>query len=187
MSRSPVNEQKNKRSEETVSGASDGVCACAGGAPLFGGRTTPRQELKGNETRMQTLTVEAKGDSLAQVNDFVDGFLEAADCPMKTQMLIDLCVEEIFVNIANYAYPDGGGSAEVRISEEEGVVTLTFIDSGIPYDPLKKADPDVTLSAEERQIGGLGVFLVKKNMDSVAYRYEDGKNVFTMTKNIVNA
>lgn len=130
------------------------------------------------------LIIEAKNDNLDAVNEFVDAFLEAHDCPMKTQMQIDLCVEEVFVNIASYAYGDETGDAEIHISEEDGVVTLTFVDAGTPYDPLKKADPDTTLSAQERQIGGLGIFLVKKTMDAVSYRYEDGKNVLTMCKKI---
>ncbi len=131
---------------------------------------------------MKTLRVKAQKENLDAVNDFVDSFLEEHDCPMKTQMQIDLCVEEIFVNIALYAYADGTGDAEVQISEQDGEVTLTFLDSGIPYDPLAKADPDTTLSAAERQIGGLGIFLVKKNMDQVAYRRVQGKNIFTMKK-----
>ena len=133
---------------------------------------------------MQTLTVPAARDRLDDVTAFVDGFLEEHGCSMKTQLQLDLCVEEIFVNIASYAYPDGPGEAEIRISAEDGAVTMTFLDSGIPYDPLAREDPDVTLSAEERQIGGLGVFLVKKNTDSVSYRYENGQNVLTLTKKI---
>ena len=133
---------------------------------------------------MQSLTVAATVDNLDRVTAFVDAFLEEQDCPMKTQMQIDLCVEEIFVNIAHYAYPDKDGEAQVLISETDGIVELTFIDSGIPYDPLKKEDPDITLSSQERQIGGLGVFLVKKNMDTVTYRYENSQNILTMTKAI---
>ena len=133
---------------------------------------------------MQTLVIEALQENLPRVTEFVDAFLEERDCPMKTQMLIDLCVEEIFVNIAGYAYPDRTGAVEIRITEENGVVTLVFTDSGTPYDPLQKTDPDVTLSAEEREVGGLGIFLVKKNMDTVSYRYEDEKNVLTLTKAI---
>ena len=133
---------------------------------------------------MQKIVIEALPENLPLATEFVDAFLEARDCPMKTQMLFDLCVEEIFVNIANYAYPDAAGAVGIHIAEKNGVVTIIFTDSGIPYDPLKKKDPDVTLSAKDRQIGGLGIFLVKKNMDSVSYRYEDGKNVLTMTKQI---
>ena len=130
------------------------------------------------------MIVPAEIEKLDEVTAFIDAFLEEHDCPMKIQMQIDLCLEEMFVNIAHYAYPDGAGEAEILVSESGGTVTITLIDSGLPYDPLKKEDPDISLGAEERQIGGLGIFLVKKNMDAVSYRYEDGKNIFTMQKAI---
>ncbi len=130
------------------------------------------------------MIVPAEIEKLDEVTAFIDAFLEEHDCPMKIQMQIDLCLEEMFVNIAHYAYPDGAGAAEILVSESGGTVTITLIDSGLPYDPLKKEDPDITLGAEERQIGGLGIFLVKKNMDAVSYRYEDGKNIFSMQKAI---
>ena len=153
-------------------------------APQFDDLTMLCLERKVTNGDRQMLKIEAKKENLDQVNDFVDSFLEAHDCPMKLQMQIDLCVEEVFVNIASYAYGTGSGEAEIRISEDNGVITLTFIDEGIPYDPLAKADPDTTLSAQERQIGGLGIFLVKKTMDTVSYRHEGGKNVLTMSKKI---
>ncbi len=136
------------------------------------------------KTSAETLTVAAVNDNLHTVMAFVDDFLEEHDCPMKAQMQLDLCVEEIFVNIANYAYGSGSGDARICITYAEGTVTITFADSGVPYDPLAKPDPDITLSAEERQIGGLGVYLVKKNTDRVDYRYEDGNNILTLTKKI---
>ena len=153
-------------------------------APQFDDLTTFCPERKDPNRYKEMLRIEAKNENLDAVNDFVDAFLETHDCPMKTQMQIDLCVEEVFVNIASYAYGTGNGDAEIHISEEDGVVTLTFIDEGTPYDPLAKADPDTTLSAQERQIGGLGIFLVKKTMDTVSYRRESGKNVLTMCKRI---
>lgn len=139
-------------------------------------------EIKQNNSK--TLSVDALNSNLQTVTDFVDGVLEENGCSVKAQLQIDLCVEEIFVNIANYAYGDGCGKAEITVENSGGSIVLTFKDSGVPYNPLKKADPDITLSADERQIGGLGIFLVKKNMDSVSYRYEDGKNIFSMTKKI---
>ena len=102
----------------------------------------------------------------------------------KIQMQIDVAVEEIFVNIANYAYSPDTGPATVRLDIRDGIAVITFIDSGVPYDPLAKPDPDVTLSAEDRPIGGLGIFLVKKSMDSVSYNYESGKNVLRLKKRI---
>ena len=133
---------------------------------------------------MDKKQVIAKVESLPEVSAFIDEKLEQAGCSMKVQMQIDVAVEEIFVNIAHYAYQGKTGTAEIRLSEADGIVELTFLDSGMPYDPLKKEDPDVTLSAEKRQIGGLGIFLVKKSMDSVSYRFENGQNILTMTKAI---
>lgn len=135
---------------------------------------------------MKELVIEALVDKLPDVLAFVDEQLEAADCPMKTQIQIDVSVEEIFVNIANYAYPHGTGSAKilVEVTAEPFFAQITFIDSGIPYDPLAKADPDITLSAEERQIGGLGIFMVKKTMDDVKYEFTDGQNILTLKKGV---
>ncbi|MBQ5995050.1 MAG: ATP-binding protein [Clostridia bacterium] len=133
---------------------------------------------------MKTLIIEASNDNLYTVNEFIDSFLENEGCSLKAQTQIDLCVEEIFVNIANYAYGEGKGNAEISVENNDGKVTITFTDSGIAYNPLEKSDPDTTLSADERQIGGLGIFLVKKNMDSVSYEYKDNKNIFSMTKQI---
>ncbi len=136
---------------------------------------------------MKELEIEARTENLPQVLAFVDEQLEAADCPMKIQMQIDIAVEEIFVNIAHYAYNPEVGTAMVRVEilEDPPSVDITFIDGGVPYDPLAKADPDVTLSAEERQIGGLGIFMVKKSMDDVKYTYLDGHNILTLKKGLV--
>ena len=128
------------------------------------------------------LTIEAEADHLDEVQMFLNERLSKADCPPKALMQIGLAVEEIFINIASYAYAPKKGSATVRVELIPNGVSITFIDRGIPYDPLKKADPDVTLSAEERNIGGLGVFLTKKLMDDVRYEYRDGQNILTMTK-----
>ena len=137
---------------------------------------------------MKELELEAKVENLSDVLDFVDEELEGAGCSMKIQMQIDIAVEEIFVNIANYAYSPEIGTATVRIEVmgDPPAVDITFIDGGVPYDPLAKADPDVTLMAEERQIGGLGIFMVKKSMDDVKYEYLDGHNVLTLKKGLVS-
>ena len=135
---------------------------------------------------MPELVIDAKTENLEKVLSFVDARLEELDCPMKVQMQIDIAVEELFVNIAHYAYAPGTGSALIRFDTEEDPKTavITFTDSGIPYDPLKKADPDVTLAAEDRAIGGLGIFMVKKSMDSMQYERKDDKNVLTIKKQI---
>jgi anti-sigma regulatory factor (Ser/Thr protein kinase) len=129
---------------------------------------------------MKEINLEAKVENLDKVLAFIDAELEAVDYPMKHQMQIDVAVEELFVNIANYAYGDKTGNATIEIEAKDGQATVTFTDEGVQYDPLKKEDPDVTLSAEERQIGGLGIFIVKKSMDEMKYRYEDGKNILTI-------
>ena len=135
---------------------------------------------------MKEITLDATLENLDEVLAFVDGCLEEAECPMKAQMQIDVAVEELFVNIASYAYAPGTGSATIQIETERDplAVSITLIDSGMPYDPLKKPDPDVTLSAAEREIGGLGIFLTRQVMDDVAYEYKDGKNILTLKKNL---
>ncbi len=133
---------------------------------------------------MKELIIEAVNTNLDEVLAFVDEQLEEANCSSKIQTTIEIAVEELFVNIANYAYSPEIGTAVVQISvnKEPLSVEITFIDNGKPYDPLAKPDPDVTLSAEERQIGGLGIFMVKKSMDDIQYEYKDGRNILTIKK-----
>ena len=133
---------------------------------------------------MKELELEAKVDNLQQVLECIDGELEKAGCPVTVQIQIDIAVEEVFVNIASYAYAPGTGKARVgiEISPDNQKAKIVLIDQGIPFDPLAKPDPDVTLSAEERQIGGLGIYMVKKTMDDVGYEYKDGSNILTITK-----
>lgn len=135
---------------------------------------------------MTELKVAALTENLGQVLGFVETRLEELDCPMKIQTQIDIAVEEIYVNIANYAYQSETGQATICIETEEdsGIVIIRFIDSGIPFNPLERKDPDVTLSAEERNIGGLGIYMVKKSMDDVSYEYQDGHNILTIKKKI---
>ena len=135
---------------------------------------------------MKELTVEAKIENIEAVTDFVNEQLEALDCPMKAQMQIDIAIDELFGNIAHYAYNPEIGKATVRVEviEDPLAVTITFIDNGLPYDPLKNKDPDITLSAEERQIGGLGIYMVKKSMDDITYEYKDGHNILKIKKHI---
>lgn len=135
---------------------------------------------------MKELTLPATIENIEKVTDFVNEQLEEIECPMKAQMQIDIAIDELFGNIAHYAYNPETGPATVRVevTEEPISVVITFIDHGVPYDPLKKDDPDITLSAEERAIGGLGVFMVKKTMDEISYEYRDGKNILRIRKNM---
>lgn len=135
---------------------------------------------------MKELTIAATVENIETVTDFVNEQLEAYDCPMKAQMQIDIAIDELFGNIAHYAYNPEIGQATVRVEvvEDPLSVVITFIDNGVPYDPLVKADPDTTLSAEERDIGGLGIYMVKKSMDDIAYEYKDGHNILKIKKNL---
>ncbi|MCR5053877.1 MAG: ATP-binding protein [Lachnospiraceae bacterium] len=133
------------------------------------------------------ITLEAKTEKLAEITGIMDEMLEEADCDMKTQLTLDMALEEMFVNVAHYAYLESGlpeekQTMDVEFEVENGKITITITDSGKPFDPLKKPDPDITLSAEERQIGGLGIYMVKQSMDNVSYEYKDGKNIFMMDK-----
>ena len=132
---------------------------------------------------MKELTIEARKENLADVLAFVDGVMENEGCPLKVQMKVDVAVEEIFVNIASYAYGEDGGNALIRAGKtDRDLFEITFIDEGVPYDPTAKEDPDVSLSAEERPIGGLGIFLAFKVMDEVKYEHTEGRNKLTLRK-----
>ena len=135
---------------------------------------------------MKELTLAATVENIETVTDFVNEQLEALDCPRKAQMQIDIAIDELFGNIAHYAYASEVGSATVRVevTERPLAVIVTFIDGGVPYDPLKAADPDIALSAEERQLGGLGIYMVKKTMDEITYEYKDGKNILSIKKKL---
>ena len=135
---------------------------------------------------MKELTISATIENIDAVTEFVNEQLESYDCPMKAQMQIDIAIDELFGNIAHYAYNPDVGDATVRVEviEEPLAVVITFIDNGVPYDPLAKSDPNITLSAEEREIGGLGIFMVKKTMDEITYEYKDGQNILAIKKKL---
>ena len=133
---------------------------------------------------MKEITLDATPENIGVATDFVEEFLDEIGCPIKAKMKLNIAIDELFGNIANYAYPDGAGQATVKVDmlENPRAVCITFIDSGVPYNPLSKADPDITLSAEDRQIGGLGIFMVKKNMDDMQYSYCEGRNRLKIIK-----
>lgn len=132
------------------------------------------------------LEVDADNDNLPRVLSFVEQHLEGIGCSTKAQMQIAVAVEEIFVNIAGYAYNPGKGKATVRVEITESPVTvsITFMDNGKPFDPTQKADPNIALPAAERQMGGLGIFMTKKMMDDIHYEYAEGKNILTLKKGL---
>jgi len=135
---------------------------------------------------MRELTLQATVDNIETVTDFVNEYLDEVECSLKVQMQIAVVIDEIFSNIAHYAYTPSVGdvTVSVMVNKETKVLMLSFADSGVAYNPLVKEDPDVTLSAEERQIGGMGIFMVKKLMDDITYEYVEGRNVLTIWKKL---
>ena len=164
------------------------IDAFVGEAPQFDDITMLMFDYKPKQGGAQMLkqTFPAKVEALQDVLGFVEETLEGYECPMKIQTAICVAIEEIFVNVAHYAYGDTTGdmTLEIGFDEQSREVTFVMRDRGTPFDPLKKPDPDITLSAKERDIGGLGIFITKKTMDKLTYAYESGENVLTMIKKI---
>ena len=131
-------------------------------------------------------TFPAKTEALSDVLGFLEQMLDSFECPIKIQVALCVAIEEVFVNVAHYAYGEGEGNMSLGIGfdEESRAITFRMTDKGIPFDPLKKPDPDISLSADEREIGGLGIFITKKTMDSLTYTYENNENILTMIKKI---
>lgn len=135
---------------------------------------------------MKEMTIAAVVENIDPVISFVNRELEKLGCQSKVRRQIDIAIDELFGNIAHYAYNPKVGHATVRVEvcEHPLMVEITFIDNGMAYDPLARKDPDVTLSAEDREIGGLGIYMVKKSMDAVTYEYRDGKNILKIKKSV---
>lgn len=130
----------------------------------------------------EKLEIPALRENFADVTDFVGKLLKENGCSIKLRLLMETIVEEIFVNIASYAYPESPGSAVIEFSCENDTAEITFTDNGVPFDPLDHDDPDIDLPIEERSIGGLGILMTKKMMDKVTYRRENGCNILTIQK-----
>ena len=133
---------------------------------------------------MKKMILNAETDRMDEVIDFINAELEEHGLPMKTIMQIDIAVDEIFGNIANYAYAPEIGEASVSVEVEQDPLcaVIRFTDHGKPFDPLQIEEPDITLGIDERKIGGLGIYMVRKSMDEVSYAYEDGLNILTIRK-----
>lgn len=180
-----LNANRSAGVEELCRLVKAGVDTFADGEAQFDDITMLALKYKG-EAEMKELNLEATLENVETVTRFVEEQLEAVGCPIKAQMQINIAIDELFSNIARYAYNPETGPATVRVEvmKEPMEVVITFIDNGVPYDPLSREDPDTTLSAEERDIGGLGIFLVKKNMDEVAYEYKNGQNILRIRKDL---
>ncbi len=135
---------------------------------------------------MKEITLKAVPENIARVTELVDSELEKLGCAMKPQMQLDVAIDELFSNIALYAYAPDTGEATVRFEfdEETQMAAVTFMDHGKEFNPLLKEDPDTHISAVERVVGGLGIFLVKKTMDQMEYSRCDGMNILTIRKRI---
>ena len=184
-----LNRVADNTPEEILKAVSVEVRIFTGNAEQFDDMTMLCVHYTGAETggaEVKELNIEATLENLDDVIEFVNAEMEPLDLGMKTQMEIELAVEELFTNIARYAYTPETGPASIRVevNKEEPSVLLTFIDNGVPYDPLAKEDPDVVKMAQDDQVGGLGIFMVKKTMDQVEYEYKNGKNILRVLKKI---
>ena len=134
------------------------------------------------------MRIPATKESMNQILSMVSGDMEKTHCQTKQIYKMEIAIEELFVNIVNYAYPDADGDIEVLydLSDQGDTVQLdlTLMDTGIPYNPLEEKEPDITLGAEERKAGGLGIFLAKKFMDSISYEYKEGYNCLSVSKKV---
>ena len=190
-----LNTVKDGDVTETLEEVKVSVDDFVGGEEQFDDMTMLCFDYKGGEAQKNEIdkellvdvTLPAEIENQAIVTDRIDEELDRLDCPPKQLAQINIAIDELFSNIAKYAYAPGKGDATVRMElerEPAKAVSITFIDSGTPYDPIAEKDPDITLSAEERGIGGLGILMVKKSMDDLKYEYKDGKNIF-MIKRVI--
>lgn len=138
-----------------------------------------------NNMISRSIRLKASADLLDEVTDWMDELLLSCGCDREKKIDLDISVEEIFINIASYAYEEEG-SGEVRvtlnITPKPRMARITFEDRGVPFDPLKQQTPDMTLPAKERSAGGLGIHLAKEHTDEMSYEYRDGKNILTLVK-----
>ncbi len=181
-----LNENAGVEVNELVNIIKQDVMDFTGEAPQFDDVTMLCFKYIGGKVDLNIMEVDAVIENIPQITDFVDRRLEQMDVPVKTKFQIDVAIDEIVSNIAFYAYNGHVGYVRVEVEEasETGQVRIKFTDGGMPYNPLEREAPDITASAEERGIGGLGIHIVRKTMDDVRYEYENGKNILTIVKNI---
>ena len=176
-----LNELKDLNTKELLNEVKNKVDTFVGEATQFDDLTMMALIYKGDSAMKKKFN--ASMDELNNVLKFIDdGIKDIKDSKLLKKF--NLVVEEIFVNIVSYAYPDSDTNNTVTISikDNDDKTIITFIDSGKHFNPLIKDDPDLSLSVDERPIGGLGIYLVKKMMDNVEYEYKDNKNILTIEK-----
>ena len=179
-----INSREYENPEELCKFIKAKVDEFVGEAPQFDDITMVALKYIGKPAVPEIHFEQAKIEDINAVTEFVEAELEKLDCPMKTVIQINIAIDELYSNIVKYGYPKEPGPVTVKVIYKESPrrVFLRFEDHGIPYNPLNVADPDITLSAENRQIGGLGIYMVKKTMDSMKYMYEDDSNILTIMK-----
>ena len=183
-----LNRCQSDTAEEMLADLKKDINSFLGEAPQFDDITMLMLDFKkrkAGEGMIERL-FPADDSALNDVLAFAEEELEKAECPAKTMMQLTVALEEVFVNVAHYAYPDEKGKVNVGIAfdGENRRITFRIADSGVEFNPLEKPDPDITLSAEEREIGGLGIFICKKTMDEIGYARENGENILIMTKKL---
>lgn len=185
-----LNENKECTPKQLLENVRRNVDGFVNGAEQFDDLTMLCFEYKGKEAMEKTvkdsLTLEADIHNLPELLSFIGRYVQNMEYNHEKKKQLDISVEEIFVNIASYAYPSGSGKVTVsaEYTADTSEITVTFIDDGIPYNPVSSKDPDITLYADKRQIGGLGIFMVKNMMDKLSYEYKCGQNIFKITKKL---
>ena len=180
-----LNASKTGNPEKILTAVKHSVDSFVGNAPQFDDLTMLCMHYKGKSDEQDfesELTIDNEVSDIPKAVDFVAEKAENLPFSLKDKNQIEVAVDEIISNIVHYAYGEGKGKAALRMKSDEKGISITVEDSGMPYNPLEKEDPDITLSAEERGIGGYGIFIVKKVMDEISYDYKDGKNILTMRK-----
>ena len=179
-----LNSCKDCNPKNTLESVKKSVDEFVGVAPQFDDLTMLCFEFNGVEDEDEDeLTFDATLDNVTAAVDFVAQKAEKLPFSLKDKNRIEIAIDELVSNVARYAYGEAVGTVSIHLKADDNGMTISITDSGIPYNPLKKEDPDITLSAEERGIGGYGIFIVKKTMDRIDYEYKDGKNILTIRKN----
>ena len=181
-----LNKLKDASPKELLEEVDSAVELFVGDAEQFDDMTMMCLHFKGSHVTKEEkeITLPAVIESIPEITDFINKELRSLGCTSKTISEIDTVTDDIVSNIANYAYEEEKGNVTVSMSSDKEMVTIVFSDNGRPYNPLAKVDPDITLSAEERPMGGLGILMIKKMMDDVDYRYYNGRNNLTIKKKI---
>lgn len=180
-----LKKNKNKTLREQITGMTEAIDAHVAGYPQSDDITMLIVAFMDKEKTSRTITLVNRLDELTRISTFLEECAEAWTLPMPLTLSLNLVLEEAFTNVVQYGYNDKEEhDIEIHVEKQKDKLIITLIDDAVPYDPTAKHDPDINLSAEDRPVGGLGIFLIKKTMDEVRYERKDNKNHLIMTKNI---